>query len=99
MISLMDRQLKRENLDLRLTPYRVLPTGSDDGLVEFVPSIPLSRLLADHRSIHRFLLANGQGDPSGASSTLRSCGLVCVFNGGRGVVLVGVVVVACVALC
>lgn len=65
MISLMDRLLKRENLDLRLTPYRVLPTGSDDGLVEFVPSVPLSRLLAEHRSIHRFLLAHGQGDPSG----------------------------------
>jgi phosphatidylinositol kinase/protein kinase (PI-3 family) len=44
----------------------VLPTGSDNGLVEFVPSVPLSRLLADHRSIHRFLLASGQGDPSGA---------------------------------
>jgi len=46
-------------------PTRVLPTGSDDGLVEFVPSVPLSRLLAEHRSIHRFLLASGQGDPSG----------------------------------
>lgn len=45
---------------------RVLPTGSDDGLVEFVPSVPLSRLLAEHRSIHRFLLASGQGDASGA---------------------------------
>ncbi len=43
----------------------MLPTGSDDGLVEFVPSVPLSRLLAEHRSIHRFLLASGQGDPSG----------------------------------
>lgn len=28
MISLMDNLLKRENLDLRLTPYRVLPTGA-----------------------------------------------------------------------
>jgi hypothetical protein len=27
MISLMDNLLKRENLDLRLTPYTVLPTG------------------------------------------------------------------------
>jgi phosphatidylinositol 3-kinase len=64
MISLMDNLLKRENLDLRLTPYRVLPTGSDDGLVEFVPSAPLSRILAEHRTIHKFL-AQTQADPTG----------------------------------
>lgn len=66
MISLMDNLLKRENLDLRLTPYRVLPTGSDDGLVEFVPSAPLSRILAEHRTIHKFL-AQTQADPTGAT--------------------------------
>jgi phosphatidylinositol 3-kinase len=64
MISLMDNLLKRENLDLRLTPYRVLPTGSDDGLVEFVPSAPLSRILSEHRTIHKFL-AQTQADPTG----------------------------------
>ena len=35
MITLIDR-MKSVNLDLRLTPYRVLATGSDDGLVEFI---------------------------------------------------------------
>jgi hypothetical protein len=107
MISLMDRLLKRENLDLRMTPYKVvcttprssshaarrvphmhaqdprspahawrssrpthtrgngtrhahthmqvLPTSADDGLVEFVPSTPLSVVLAEHRTIHRYL--------------------------------------------
>ena len=35
MISLMDKILKRENLDLKLTSYRVLATGSDTGLIEF----------------------------------------------------------------
>lgn len=64
MISLMDNLLKRENLDLRLTPYRVLPTGSDDGLVEFVPSAPLSRILAEHRTIHKYL-AQTQADAAG----------------------------------
>jgi hypothetical protein len=64
MISLMDNLLKRENLDLRLTPYRVLPTGSDDGLVEFVPSAPLSRILSEHRTIHKFL-AQTQADLTG----------------------------------
>jgi phosphatidylinositol 3-kinase len=28
MISLMDNLLKRENLDMRLSPYKVLPTGA-----------------------------------------------------------------------
>jgi phosphatidylinositol 3-kinase len=78
MISLMDSLLKREALDLRLTPYRVLPTGSDDGLVEFVPSAPLSRILAEHRTIHKYL-AQSQADPS-----CEFCvGLVGVGRAGR----------------
>ena len=40
MISLMDRLLKRENLDLKLTPFRVLATGGDTGLIEFIPRRP-----------------------------------------------------------
>jgi hypothetical protein len=64
MISLMDSLLKRESLDLHLTPYKVLPTGGDDGLVEFVPSQPLSRVIAEHRTLHRYL-ALTQADPSG----------------------------------
>jgi hypothetical protein len=31
LITLMDRLLKRENIDLRLTPYRVLATSPDTG--------------------------------------------------------------------
>lgn len=38
--------------------------GSDDGLVEFVPSAPLSRILAEHRSIHKYL-AQTQADAQG----------------------------------
>lgn len=63
MIALMDRLLKRENLDLRLTVYRVLATGTDAGLVEFVPSSTLSSVLADHRSVLRFL-ARHNPDPA-----------------------------------
>ena len=45
----------------------MLPTSSDDGLVEFVPSMPLSRVLAEHRTIHKYLLLTpGAADPSGA---------------------------------
>ena len=44
MVSLMDRLLKLENLDLQLTPYRVLATGADEGMVEFVPSTSLAQV-------------------------------------------------------
>ncbi|KAG1342793.1 hypothetical protein COCNU_05G010220 [Cocos nucifera] len=43
MVTLMDRLLKLENLDLHLTPYRVLATGQDEGMVEFIPSSSLAQ--------------------------------------------------------
>ena len=65
MISLMDRLLKRENFDLRITAYQVLPTSANDGLIEFVPfSLPLSQVLREHQSIHRFLSMR-HPDPKG----------------------------------
>jgi phosphatidylinositol 3-kinase len=43
MFTLMDRLLKKVNLDLKLTPYRILATGANDGLMEFVQdSYPVS---------------------------------------------------------
>ena len=41
IISLMDRLLRKENLDLKLTPYDILATGPTAGAVQFVPSIAL----------------------------------------------------------
>nr|CAB3482560.1 unnamed protein product [Digitaria exilis] len=43
-VSLMDRLLKLENLDLHLTPYRVLATGQDEGMLEFIPSSSLAQV-------------------------------------------------------
>ncbi|KAK1433890.1 hypothetical protein QVD17_10808 [Tagetes erecta] len=43
MVSLMDRLLKLENLDLHLTPYGVLATGHDEGMMEFIPSKSLAQ--------------------------------------------------------
>lgn len=45
MVSLMDRLLKLENLDLHLTPYNVLATGQDEGMMEFIPSRSLAQVL------------------------------------------------------
>ncbi|KAL6007020.1 hypothetical protein ACLOJK_032516 [Asimina triloba] len=55
MVSLMDRLLKLENLDLHLTPYRVLATGQDEGMLEFIPSSSLAQILLEHRSIISYL--------------------------------------------
>ncbi|KAK3121381.1 hypothetical protein QOZ80_8BG0651910 [Eleusine coracana subsp. coracana] len=54
-VSLMDRLLKLENLDLHLTPYRVLATGQDEGMLEFVPSSSLAQILSEHRGITSYL--------------------------------------------
>lgn len=45
MVSLMDRLLKAENLDLCLTPYKVLATGQDEGMLEFIPSRSLAQVV------------------------------------------------------
>ncbi|KAB1207894.1 Phosphatidylinositol 3-kinase, root isoform [Morella rubra] len=55
MVSLMDRLLKLENLDLHLTPYMVLATGQDEGMMEFIPSRSLAQILSEHRSIISYL--------------------------------------------
>ncbi|XP_058088685.1 phosphatidylinositol 3-kinase, root isoform isoform X2 [Magnolia sinica] len=55
MVSLMDRLLKLENLDLHLTPYRVLATGQEEGMLEFIPSSSLALILSEHRSIVNYL--------------------------------------------
>ncbi|RUS32898.1 phosphatidylinositol 3-kinase, partial [Jimgerdemannia flammicorona] len=48
IITLMDKLLRKENLDLRLTPYKVLATGSDHGLMQFIPSASLANVLTEH---------------------------------------------------
>ncbi|GAB2280474.1 hypothetical protein Dimus_015102 [Dionaea muscipula] len=80
MVSLMDRLLKLENLDLHLTPYRVLATGHDEGMLEFIPSRPLAQVLSEHRSIIGFLqkFHPDAGAPFGITATcletfIKSC--------------------------
>ena len=67
IISLMDRLLRRENLDLKLTPYRVLATSSRHGpLIECVVCVGiqsiLTTLLFSHsriRPVHRQRFGEG----------------------------------------
>eukprot|EP01018_Ginkgo_biloba_P009326 Gb_01861 [translate_table: standard] len=87
MVSLMDRLLKLENLDLQLTPYRVLATGQDEGMLEFIPSTSLAQILSEQRSIVNYLQQYhpDENGPFGITATcletfIKSCAGYCVIT-------------------
>ncbi|VDP07739.1 unnamed protein product [Soboliphyme baturini] len=53
-ITLMDKLLRKENLDLRLTPYKVLATSVNHGFVQYVDSETLRDVLRDWTSIQEY---------------------------------------------
>ncbi|CAF0722147.1 unnamed protein product [Brachionus calyciflorus] len=55
MIALMDKLLKQENLDLKLSPYKVVATGTKEGFLQFVDAVPVSNILGEYRGIRDFL--------------------------------------------
>lgn len=67
MVTLMDRLLRKENLDLRLMPYKVLSTGLEEGMVQFVPSEPIATVLADYNHSITAYLRKGVSDSSASS--------------------------------
>ena len=86
LISLMDQLLKKENLDLKLTPYKVLSTSATTGMVEFVPnSINLATVLeryGNDNQIHNFFREHHPDpnapysiDPEVINTFIRSCGM------------------------
>lgn len=90
LFSLMDRLLRNENLDLKMTPYRVLATGSVDGMVQFVDSLSIAAILSAHQgSLLNFLRAH-HAQPSSLSTYgvdavvfdtfIRSCAGYCVVT-------------------
>ncbi|SJX60500.1 related to phosphatidylinositol 3-kinase [Sporisorium reilianum f. sp. reilianum] len=90
LFSLMDRLLRNENLDLKMTPYRVLATGSIDGMVQFVDSLSIAGILSAHQgSLLNFLRAHHPQPTSlstyGVDATvfdtfIRSCAGYCVVT-------------------
>lgn len=44
ILTLMDKLLRKENLDLKLTPYRILATSAYTGVVQFVDSLSLASI-------------------------------------------------------
>ncbi|KAK2748899.1 Phosphatidylinositol (PI) 3-kinase [Myotisia sp. PD_48] len=88
IITLMDRLLQKENLDLKLSPYRILATGANAGAVQFVPSTSLSAATAKYKgSLLAFLKANNpdESEPLGVrkeamDTYIKSCAGYCVIT-------------------
>lgn len=55
LITLIDKLLRRDNLDLKLTPYRVLATSSKHGFVQYVESYTVADVLKVNGNIQAFL--------------------------------------------
>ena len=88
IVSLMDKLLLKENLDLKLTPYRIIATGVDHGAVQFIDSVSLNAAIAKGGSILGYLRNNNpsQGAEYGVrkevmETYIRSCGTYSSFVG------------------
>jgi len=89
LFTLMDRLLRKENLDLKLSPYDVLATGPLEGMVQFVVSKTISAIVAEHTTLLNYLRANHpdegsvgtyQVEPSVIDTFVRSCAGYCVVT-------------------
>ena len=85
MINLMDILLKRVNLDLCLTPYPVLATGLESGMMEFVEdSSTIARVLKSYNDdIKQFLNENSakrKNMQQVVDTFVRSCAGYCVIT-------------------
>lgn len=87
MITLMDKLLRRENLDLKLTPYKVLATSSKHGFLQFIESVTVAEALATEGSIQNFFRKYNpqEGAPYGVKpevmdTYIRSCAGYCVIT-------------------
>ncbi|KAF2270189.1 phosphatidylinositol 3-kinase-like protein [Lojkania enalia] len=88
IITLMDRLLRKENLDLKLTPYHILATSTQAGAIQFVPSTTLSSAVAKHKgSLLAYLRANNPDDTAPLSvrkeamdTYIKSCAGYCVIT-------------------
>ncbi|KAI9503625.1 Phosphatidylinositol (PI) 3-kinase [Coemansia spiralis] len=88
IITLMDRLLRKENLDLRLTPYHVLSTRVDQGFSQFIPSQSLAAILSENNNSILAYLRKTNPDPDGPygvtadvmETYVKSCAGYCVIT-------------------
>ena len=88
IITLMNNLLLKENLDLKLTPYRILATSPLAGAVQFIPSISLSAASSKFKGSLLAYLKTHNPDPAGPlgvrkeamDTYIRSCAGYCVIT-------------------
>ncbi|KAI0350030.1 atypical/PIKK/PI3K protein kinase [Trametes cingulata] len=89
LFTLMDRLLRKENLDLKLSPYDVLATGPSQGMVQFIPSKTIAAIVSEHGTLLNYLRANypDEGsvgtygvEPGVIDTFVRSCAGYCVMT-------------------
>lgn len=85
LFSLMDRLLRKENLDLRLSCYDVLATGSLEGMCQFVPSKTIAAIVSEFGTLLNYLRVHSPDEgsvgtyhvmPSVIDTFVRSCGML-----------------------
>lgn len=83
IFTLMDRLLRKENLDLKVSPYDVLATGPSQGMVQFVPSKTIAAIVSENGTLLNYLRANNPDEgsvgtygvePGVIDTFVRSCG-------------------------
>jgi len=86
LITLMDQLLRKENLDLKLTPYNVLATGPLQGMAQFVPSKTIASIVSEFGNLLNYMRAHhpdegsigtSNVEPSVVDTFVRSCGMLC----------------------
>lgn len=55
IIKLMDELLKNENVDLKLTPYKTLAMGPQEGAIQFIPNDTMVNILGKYHGILPYL--------------------------------------------
>ena len=71
LFTLMDRLLRKENLDLRLSPYDVLATGLLEGMAQYIPSKTIAAIISEHTTLLNYLRAHNPDE--GASERMACC--------------------------
>jgi len=92
IIRLMDELLKNENVDLKLSPYKILATGPDEGSIQFIPNETMTNILSKYHGILGFLRRHhpSETDNLGVEASVvdtfvKSCAGYCVITYVLGV--------------
>lgn len=71
IILLMNKLLLNENVNLQLSPYKILATGPTEGAIQFIPNSTLASVLAEYHGILPYLRHHAP-DPSNELGVLES---------------------------